>query len=178
MATPAPRTPLALLETGASPDLRDARLLAWLFDPAGEHGLGRAGLVALGAALAAQGTRDLSRALVAPTLPPLEAAVRLRGGEVEVVVTGVLPRDLVGAVRSRPRGPLAAGADPDALVFGVGPSEDVFPPEVVSALPVLGWEALARALDAPPAAGATEHGLVVALRDDLRARLAFRSGSH
>jgi hypothetical protein len=171
-----PRTALDLLEDGASPDLRDARLFAWLLDPRGEHGLGYAMLVALGACMAEKGKKGLSRILATPKPPAFDTSVRLRAGQVEVVIVS-LGHEMVGVWRTRARGYAGALEDyasRNTPAVGIGRTADAFPPETVASFPVLGWADIVRVLDAAtPPADATDGAahLVVAFRERLRLRL-------
>ncbi|MCO5165876.1 MAG: hypothetical protein M9894_05855 [Planctomycetes bacterium] len=176
MASAPARSPLDLLDAGASADLRDARLLAWLLDPKGEHGLGHAVLVTLGACMAEKGKKALSRILASPSPPPFETAVRLRAGQVEVSIT-TMGHEMVGVWRTRARGyagELERYAAENVPTLGIGRTADAFPPETAAQFPILTWLDLLGVLDASgppldaPGAGAQ---LAVAFRERLRARL-------
>lgn len=170
------RTPIDLLEDGASPDLRDARMLAWLLDPRGEHGLAFTMLVALGACMAEKGKKGLSRVLASPNPPAFDTAVRLRAGQLEVVVTS-MGHEMVGVWRARGRGydgALERYAEANVPVIGIGRTLDAFPPETVALFPVFTWADALRVLDAagPSASAPDRHGqLVASFRERLRARL-------
>lgn len=164
------RSPLDLLHPGAGPELRDARLLAWLLDPAGEHGLSRALLVACATCLAGRGRSELSTLLASPAPPSVEVELRLRGGRVEVVVA-CGRRELVLPWRAQARAEdaeLPGLVGPQVDVLGVGQADGVFPP----GLPVFTWRELLRALEGAPQ-GAPEPwvGLLGAFRARLRALL-------
>lgn len=157
---PAPAAPLdpALLDPGGDADLRDARLLAFLLDPTAAHGAGHAALSGLGTLLAARGEKRLAQALACVPPPPCWTTVRLRRGEVELIVTtpGV---ELVAVWRSVPgdyEGALELAAGEGAVAAGVAPTAALFPPETAATFPVLTFaelhQALARVAPGPQAA--------------------------
>ena len=160
------RSPLDVLAPGVGPELRDARLLAWLLDPQGEHELGRKVLVRVATCLTGYGRQELSRLLVSSSPPPVESEVRLRGGRVEVVVA-CGGRELVLAWRNEGRPEdvdLLALQGPTRDVVGVGLADGAFPP----GLPVLVWSELAPAVEVEGARPAEPWGgLLAAFRQRL-----------
>jgi hypothetical protein len=157
-----------LLDPSGDDDLRDARLLAFLLDPAAAHGAGHAALSGLGTLLAARGEKRLAQALTRVPPPPCWTTVRLRRGEVELVVTtpGV---ELVAVWRSAPgdyEGALELAAGDGALAVGIARTAALFPPETAATFPVLSFAELHQALArVAPAAGAAP--LLAALRTRL-----------
>lgn len=170
------RTALDLLEDGASPDLRDARLFAWLLDPRAEHGLGSSMLVALGACMAEKGKKGLSRVLASPSPPAFDTSVRLRAGQLEVVIVS-MGHEMIGVWRSHARGyagALERYASQNVPAAGIARTADAFPAETVALFPVLTWADIVRVLDAaaPPADASDPYApLVIAFRERLRLRL-------
>lgn len=171
----AARSPLEVLVPGAAPELRDARLLAWLLEPEGEHGLGRQVLVRVATCLTGYGRQELSRLLVSAAPPPVEVELRLRGTRVELLI-GCGPRELLLAWRAAARAEdvdLASQATPARDVVGVGPDGGAFPPD----LPVLAWGELLGALEGAERTCQQEpwRGLLIAFRDRLRALLGLET---
>lgn len=160
-----------LLTSGASAELRDARTLACLVDPSGDHGLGQALLVTFATHLAARGRPELSRRLATPSPLPLQVELRLRDGRVELIVAAA-GRELLLPWRARARSEdadLAGLPGPEVDLLGLGPDAGVFPPGT----PVLGWAELVQALDALPVPPGTGWAPVVAT---FRERLGARVG--
>lgn len=149
MSGPLTSSPLLeLLDAAGDDDLRDARALTWLLDPAASHGAGHAALNGLGVLLAGRGVPALSQALACVPPPPATTSVRLRKGEVELVVT--LPALTVVLVwRSAPAayaGAIEFAAADGALAAGVARVPGLFPPETSTTFPILLWSELGAAL--------------------------------
>lgn len=144
-----PSALLELLDAAGDDDLRDARALAWLLDPAASHGAGHTALNGLGVLLAARGVPALSQALACVPPPACASAVRLRRGEVELLVT--LPAlSLVLVWRSAPApyaGAIEFAAADGALAAGVARVAGLFPPETATTFPVLLWPEVGAALE-------------------------------
>jgi len=154
------------------------RLIAWLLDPAGEHGLGDALLRRLADTMRARGREGLGRLLDAPDRPDFRTSARLRIGRREVVVSA-LGHDLVVCYRTSARGyrgELEGYQAAGVPAAGLGLTGREFPRDVAAAHPV--WslaDVLAVLEPVDPAAGG-HAPLVAHFREHLRRRLASAPG--